>query len=591
MTPEIAFVLLLLVITLVVLSTEFLPIEQVALILVAVLAASGILSAEIAFQGFASEAVIMLACVMVLSRRLSDSGLLARISARWRRGNNPHPRATLASLMTISAGLSSVITNTSNTAVLTPVTVEIARRIKVHPGRFLMPVAFASMMGGSATLIGTSTNLAASGALSRLGLPPFGVFEFALVGITVSIAGIAMFTFFGRWLLPSRSCAQTDEHADDRQFMATFIVPEDGPSVGKSLSDLGLDNYSVKALAVSRDSGRVAAHPRRKLLDDDQIILRGPSDALIKIAGDPQLGLALDGFSVHDDAAPCILAELILLPGARWLGQTLKTVRASLGPDLRIVALHRSGQTGAALIGRMRLKTGDVLLLEGPRDLVEQLDHDPDLSLLMPPHPSPPTQREGIFTIMALIFAVIAGTSGLLSFSVALMISVLALVTTGRFSLLDMFRMISWRILILVGGMSSFGVAMQSSGAAAWLASVMLSAVGGFGPVVVLLGLGVLTILLTQPMSNAAAALTLLPVAIDLAHQMGADPRPFAVMVTLSASLSFVAPFEPALLLVYGPGQYNFRDFLRAGIPMTVLSLGILVMMIPALWPMEIALR
>ena len=588
MTPQIAFILILLVVALVVLANERLPIEQVALLLTAVLAASGILSPQTAFQGFASETVVMLACVMVLSRRLTDSGLLARLSARLRRGDNPSPRRTGAWLMGVSAGMSSVVTNTSTTAVLIPVVLEISRRIKVHPGRFLMPVAFASMMGGSATLIGTSTNLAASGVLSRLGLAPFGVFEFALVGITVSIAGIAMLTLLGPWLLPANLPGMDDAAPKPKHFMATFTVPAGSPSIGKAVSEIGLDTLGVTALAVSREGGRVPAHPRRKLLEADQIILRGPGDALIKIADDPGLGLKPDAPAPRDGTTHRIIAEVILMPGARWLGQSLNAARAGIGADLRAMALHRSGQTAAALVGRMRLKTGDILLLEGPRDRVEALDRDPDLSLLMPPQPGPPTAREGIYTALALLLAVVAGTTGLLPFSVALLLAVLGLVLAGRFSLQDMFGMISWRILILIGGISSFGVAMQASGTASWLAAGMVQALGDFGPLAVLLGLGLLTIVLTQPMSNAAAALTLLPVAIAVAHQMGADPRPFAVMVTLSASPSFVAPFEPALLLVYGPGQYRLRDFLRAGVPVTLLSLGILLVLIPILWPLQI---
>ena len=252
--------------------------------------ASGILSAQAAFQGFASETVVMLACVMVLSRRLTESGLLARLSTRLRRGDNPRPRSTGAWLMAVSAGLSSVVTNTSTTAVLIPVVLEIARRIKVHPGRFLMPVAFASMMGGSATLIGTSTNLAASGVLSRLGLPPFGVFEFALVGLTVSVAGIIMLTILGPWLLPANLPAVDDGSGDTRHFMATFKVPEGSPSIGRTLGELGLDTLAVTALAISREGGRVAAHPRRKLLETDKIILQGQGDALIKIIIAPMHG-------------------------------------------------------------------------------------------------------------------------------------------------------------------------------------------------------------------------------------------------------------------------------------------------------------
>ncbi|MBW4706804.1 SLC13 family permease [Roseobacter sp. YSTF-M11] len=589
MTPEIALVLTLLVSALILLAKEILPVEQVSLLLVAILAASGVLPADVAFQGFASTTVIMLGCVMVLSRRLAESGLIARLSARIRQNTRPGSRSTLAWLMTVSAGLSSVVTNTSTTAVLIPAVSEMARRSGVRPGRFLMPVAFASMMGGSATLIGTSTNLAASGAVSRLGMEPFGVFEFAMVGLVVSISGIVMMTVLNPWLLPDNP--EDTEHlpAAAKQFMATLVVPAGSRSIGMAVGDLGLDARALTALAVSRDGGRVAAHPRRKLREADRVIVRGARAGLLDALGDPLLGLDLDVPAPLDEPAHFILAEAILLPGARWIGQTLRSARAELGSNLCILALHRRGQETAALIERMRLKTGDVLLISGPRDQVEALDRDPDLSLLMPPEPGPPSEREGKHTVVALISAIAAGATGLLPFSVALLIAVLALVLTGRFSLQDMFGMISWRILILIGGMSSFGVAMQTSGTASWLAGNVVSALGGFGPVALLLGLGVLTIILTQPMSNAAAALTVLPVAIGVADQLGADPRPFAVMVTLSASLSFIAPFEPALLLVYGPGHYSIRDFLRAGIPLTLVSLCILLVLVPLLWPLGIA--
>ncbi len=201
---------------------------------------------------------------MVLSHRLTDSGLLARISARLQRRDNPRSRGMLASLMAMSAGMSSIITNTSTTAVLTPVVLEIASRIKMHPGRFLMPMAFASMMGGPARLVEVPINLAANGVLSRLGLVPFGVFEFALVGITVSIAGIFILTFLGPWLLPGAARAAGDAALEEKQFMATMIVSEGARCIGKAVSALGFDTHAVTALAVSREGGRVTAHPHRK---------------------------------------------------------------------------------------------------------------------------------------------------------------------------------------------------------------------------------------------------------------------------------------------------------------------------------------
>lgn len=586
MTPEIAFVLILFALTLVLLAKEILPIEQVSLLLVVILAGSGVLSTDAAFQGFASETVVMLACVMVLSRRLADSGLIVRMTSQIGKRLHLGPRRTLAGLMGFSAALSSVLTNTSTTSVLIPFVVALSRRCGVSPGQFLMPVAYASMMGGSATLIGTSTNLAASGVLSRLGMAPFGVLEFVGVALVITLCGIALLTVFGPWLLPQRQAKTDTNSVSDRMFMTTLIVPEGSPVIGQPLKETGFAAHNLAALAISREGGRVTAHPNRKLHAADRIIVQGTRNAIIEAANHKIDGLVPGADTVVADPKAAIVTEAVLMPGARWIGQTVKSVRAAIEPGLHLLALHRRDQNAPALLGRMRLKTGDIMLMSGDRTQIDLLRTDPDLSLIAPPEPGPPTHREGTYTLAALVLAIGVGASGVLSFPVALLLAVLALVLTGRVTPEDISRMISWRILILIGGMSSFGVAMQSSGTASWLAGHMVSQLDGFGPLSLLLGLGVLTMALTQPMSNAAAALALLPVAIEIALQLGADPRPFVVMVTLSASLSFVTPLEPALLLVYGPGNYRFLDFIKAGLPLSVMSLCILLLLVPVLWPL-----
>ncbi len=589
MTFEIAFVLVLLVVAMVLLATELIPIELVALLLVTALAASGVLDAGIAFQGFASETVVMLACVMVLSRRLADSGLIARITRFLFQAGQVGKRGTTARLMAVSAFMSSFITNTSTTAVLIPAVADISTRTGTHPGRFLMPMAFASMMGGSATLIGTSTNLAASGALARLGLEPFSTFEFVGVAVVVTLVGITALTLFGSLLLPRSPDDISGSSIDTPLFMTTLTVPEDSPSIGATIAELDFASISLDPLAISREGGRVAAHPRRKLLADDRIIVQGSRDAVLAVLRNPQLGLIAKFGLQPDSASKARVVDAVLMPGACWIGQTLASMRAQLGSEISILALHRRGQAQPALIGRMRLKVGDVLLLSGPQGAIQTLKDGTDLSLLDTQLPLPPTQAEGTWTLIALVLAIIAGTTGVLPLSVALLVAVLALIVAGRMTLQDSFTMINWRVLLLIGGMSSFGLAMLESGAATWLASGLLAVLGGYGPHMLLLGLGLLTILLTQPMSNAAAALTLLPVAVEMAGQVGADPRPFAVMVTLSASLSFIAPFEPALLLIYGPGEYSFKDFPRAGGPVTLLSLAILLLLVPILWPLQMS--
>ncbi len=589
MTIEIILVLSLLVLAMILLATELLPIELVALLLVVVLAATGVLEADLAFQGFASETVVMLACVMVLSHRLTASGLIARFTRALFARRKMTPRSTSASLMTVSALMSSFVTNTSTTAILIPAANDLARRTDTQPRRFLMPLAFASMMGGSATLIGTSTNLAASGVIERLGLEPFSTFEFVGPALVISLAGIAVLTLFGPLLLPDTRTSAEEAPEDQTRFMATLVVPEGSKSVGSAIGELDFASLSLEPLAVSRPGGRVGPHPRRKLQVADRIIVVGPRDAVLTAIRNPRLDLASDVAASADIAAKTVVVDAVMMPGARWIGQTLKAMRLSLEPDLTIVALHRRGQEAPALIDRMRLKVGDVLLISGPHDRIATLKDGTELSILGTQHPFPPTQIEGTWTLMGLLLAIVLATTGVLPLSVGLLLAVLMLVLAGRMTLQDSFAMINWRILILIGGMSSFGLAMLSSGAATWLANGLLAVLGGYGPHVLLLGLGLLTILLTQPMSNAAAALALLPVAIEMAALVGADPQPFVVMVTLSASLSFIAPFEPALLLVYGPGQYSFRDFPRAGAPLTVMSLVLLMVLVPVFWPLEIS--
>lgn len=583
MTEQIAIVLSLLATAMVLLATELIPAELVALLLVAALVISGIHEPEIAFQGFASETVVMLACVMVLSRRLAESGLMSLAVRKIVRRPHVGPRRTTAALMAVSSMLSTVFTNTSTTAVLIPVVTDIAKRTGLSPKRLLMPVAFASMMGGSATLIGTSTNLATSGALVRSGHPPFAMFEFAVVGIIISLAGILFMAVWGAQMLPETSKDQQETDAPTVHYHAQLVVPEKSTAIGQRVRDLDFDAFALTSLAVSRDRERMAAHPMRKLEAGDRIFVHGSRDAIMHISTDKRF--ASETGWQHKQASEQVFAEAVLMPGARWLGQTLHKMRQEFAPALHIHALHRRGQTEAVSIDRMRLKTADRLLLSGASEDLEKLTTDPDLALLMTPEPAPPSRTEGWVTLCVFALAIAAGTVGLVPHSVALLVAVLALILSGRMSLPDAFGKISWRILILIGGMSSFGIAMLQTGTAAWVADIMLDWLSPFGPRAVLLGIALATILLTQPMSNAAAALTVLPIGLEIAEALQVDPRPFAVTIALSASLSFIAPFEPALLLVYAPGDYRLRDFPRAGLPLTILTVGLLLLIVPVLWP------
>ncbi|MFD0979074.1 SLC13 family permease [Tropicimonas aquimaris] len=581
MTPEIAFVLVLFVAAAILLATERIPPDAVALLLLVLLVASGIMDVTSALQGLASEAILILACVMVLSRRLSDSGIMSRLTTRLAGSSGRSPRGIMVRLMLASAGLSTVVSNTSTTAVMMPLAQDAARRAKCRPGLLLMPMAFASILGGSATLIGTSTNLAASSVVTRLGLEPFGLFEFFWVGLAVTLAGVTLMALLGDRLI----AAEPGDAADappEPLFMATIAIDEAVVGDGKALSELGLEELGVTPLAVDTSKGRVAAHPRRKLHAGDRVIVHADAEALAHLTGSGRFSL----FGIGAKPPGRQFAQAVLLPGSHWIGASVARMRQEIGDDITVVGLRRLGTEQVARIGRMRLRVGDILLLAGTGQAVERVRADIDIHLLSPDAPPRPTRREGLFTLGAMLSAILLGATGVLPLGIALLAAVLGLVLTDRFSTQDVFGMISWRVLILIGGMSSFGAAMLETGTAEWLAHLILDWVAPFGMTAVLLTLSLLTVVLTQPMSNAAAALTILPIALALAPTLGVDPRPLAVVVTLSASLSFIAPLEPALLLVYGQSRYRLLDFVRAGLPLTALSVLIVVGLVPRIWPL-----
>ncbi|WP_162178911.1 SLC13 family permease [Thioclava atlantica] len=577
---EILIVLLLFVAAAVLLATELIPLEVTALCLVVVLSATGIITAQEAFQGFASEAIVVLACVMILSRRLADSGAMLGLSARLVGQGKSAPVGVGPRLMAGSAVLSMLFSNTSTTAVMMPVAIGAARKAKHDPARYLMPIAFASIMGGSATLIGTSTNLAVSGAIARAGLEPFGLFEFFWVGVTVSVAGIAAMVLLGRRLVPVRGETK-DLEEGGALFLAGLVVAPGSRAEGMTVSELGLADIDVTLLAIDTEDARLEPHPRRKLHEGNHIIIRATAAALASLLDDKRF--VVDGIAEATQVQ--VTAEAILLPGSQWVGMSLARMRRELSPDVAVIGVRRSGYGRVARIGLMRLRAGDILHLVGEEDGIARVDADVDIYLATDAEPVAPGRREGWYTLSALLGAIAIAAAGVLPLSVALTMAVLGLVLAGRFTLRDAFAMVSWRVLILIGGMSSFGLAMLQTGAADWLAQGIFQHIVPLGRPAVLVSLSLLTVLLTQPLSNAAAALTMLPIAIALADTLGVDPRPLAIIVTLSASLSFIAPLEPALLLVYGKGNYRLMDFVRAGVPLTLISMAVVLVLVPWLWP------
>ncbi|MDJ0656666.1 MAG: SLC13 family permease [Xanthomonadales bacterium] len=584
MTLDIMVVLVLLLTAMILFAVEWFSVDVVTWLLLAALVLTGVLTPGEAFSGFASEIIVVLGSVFVISGALVKTGVmdwLARLVQRWTRGRESRLTATI---MSISAFASAFFSNTSATALLMPATRKAALATRIAPGRLLMPLAYASILGGSCTLIGTSTNMAGSSLMASLGLQPFGVFEFTLAAGAVAIAGVLYMVTLGRHLIPQREKHELVDDYGIPDFLSQLLIPDGSPAIGQALGRLRLSEKDITPVAILRGRQRLKPHGLRKLQGGDLILVRAPRDALLRFQD-------ASDFQIESPAverpADLSIAEAVLTPQSRLIGQSLKQLDFYRVFGLTVLAIFRRGHAYPKKIDNLPLKVGDVLLLEGATADLERLQGDRDLWGLMAIEPRQTTHRQGLWAVAALGAAVAASALGVLPMAIAFLLAALALVLGRAITPEQAYQFVEWRLIVLIGGMTSFGLAMQKTGAADLLATSLVDWTQPLGVYATLASLSVLAVVLTQPMSNAAAVLVLLPVALAAAEVMAVDPRSVAVLVTLSASLSFITPLEPASLLVYGPGKYHFRDFMIAGLPLTVISIALLLLLVPLLWPLQ----
>ena len=588
MTPDIAIVLFLLFAALVVFSLDRLSVDVVAMGLVALLVLTGVLTPEEAFSGFANEMLIILAAVFIIAGTLIKSSITDWI-ARFIYGFGLRgERSLLASMLSMSAVMSAFFSNTSATAILAPTALELARKANISPSRLLMPLAFASILGGTCTLIGTSTNIAGSSLIAKLGIEPYSLFEFAGIGVILAVVGIAYLVLVGNRLISARLPARLTEDYDLRRFLTVLVPTERSPVIGKKLGDLKLEQMDLMPLVIVNDGKRHAAHPLRKVRANTRIVVKGSEQALVRIKTEPGFAIEADMHFADAELSRDNLAigEAVLMPQSHLVGKTLRQLDFHDRFNLTVLAIYRRGQAYPAQIENMRLKVGDVLLVQGLSENVERLKGNLDLWGLSEVDGFTPTRRQGIGVLAALGIAIVLGATGVVPLSIALLVAVLALVVARAVTMEDAYTFIEWRLLVLIAGMTSFGFAMQKTGAATYIADLIVLGTLPFGVYATLTAFSVVTVLLTQPMSNAAAALTVLPIAIAAADTMAVDPRSLAILVTLSASLSFITPLEPASLLVFGPGKYTFADFMRSGLPLTAITVALLIWLVPVFWPL-----
>lgn len=595
MTTQIAIVLTLLLVALVLFATERIPIDIVALILVLLLVITGTLSAADAFAGFGNDIVITIAGLFILTGGLAKTGVVDAVGRRLQglAGNSEFRMAGM--IMIVAALCAAFMKNTTTTAIFLPVVLGIALRKSINPTKLLMPLAFGAILGGTCTLIGTSTNLAVSGAMTRYGLAPFTMFELTRVGVAIVGIGMLYMLIVGLRLLPNREgegSLTAQYHV--RQYMSEVLVLEGSRMIGKRLADAPLsDELDLTVVGILRGAKRDRISPSsdEEIQEGDLLLVQGLVDDILRVKGEAGIEIKAD-FELSDTHlesadANVELFEAMIPRGSDFTGQSLKRLKFQERFQLIVLAINRHGINLLSKMSKVKLRFGDVLLLQGKREHAEQLAADAQVLLLeeISNRQARPEKKKWALIAFGLFLAL--SITHLVPLSVAVLSGVLVLLGSRAVRPQEIYEMIEWRLIVLIACMMSFGQAMEGSHADQYLADLIVKATGHYGPLAVLSGFFVMTVALTQPMSNQAAALVMLPIAVKTALLLGLNPRAFAVTVTYAASCSFLTPLEPACVLIYTPGRYRFLDFVKVGSVLTLAVFAIVIWLVPIFWPLH----
>lgn len=587
LTPDIVLFLILFVVALVLFTVEWFSADVTALGLMLALILFGLLKPDDAFAGFGSDVVLMILGLLILTETLIHTGLVDVIG-RWLLAYIGDSSIRLKSVTLIApAIMSSVMSNTASTAFFLPIILGLSRRSDLSTSKLLMPLAFATILAGSVTLIGTSTNLVVSGLMQQYGLEPLGLFELTPVGLPILIVGLIYMATIGQRLIPDRSKVSDSENVRDDLYFTEITIPSASSFIGKSIEKSGLiHQFNLGMLSLQRQDETLKPLAETILQSGDILFVEGTRESVLslpKIAG-VEISGKIQQLEDYTPNGTVRTAEVIVLPGSPLIGRTVKGLGLRDRFQLQILAVNQAGEIRHTKIGRLKFNVGDVLLIKLPQENLHLLENDRTFRTLDMIETDVIDTRKvyvasGIFVGMLGL-----AMAGILPIAVAVLLGAFLVFVTRCITPEIAYRNIEWKTLILIGSMLAFGKAMQETGTADFIADLIVNLPGMESPVGLLSVFFLLAMVLTQPMSNQAAAAIIIPIAIQTATLLGYNPRPFAIIIALAASASFITPLEPACMLVYSAGRYRFMDFIRVGGILTVVVYLVAIVFVPAIW-------
>lgn len=559
--------------------SEKLRVDVVALMVLCALLLLGLVEPKAALGGFSSEATITVAAMFVLSAGLTRSGALLGLGRLLARIRNPW--IMLGVVLGVAAPVSAFINNTAAVAVFLPILLAAAAAARRSPSRMLIPLSYVAQMGGVCTLIGTSTNLLVNSLARQAGEPGFTLFEFSELGLVFLGFGIAYLLIASPFLLPEREAPSLPQATELGKYVTELKVPEGSKLVGRTVAEIGaVENHRVYVLELIRGETLHWAPRATAIEAGDVLLVQGEWPKLTEFARTH--GLSLD----TPQGERTVLVEAMVAPNSRLAGRTLDEVALPQQHQARVIALHRRGERVAEQLRSLPLAAGDLVLLSVPDSEMAELRRDTALVIVSERNEERIDWRRALTAVGVMVAVVTLAALNIIPIVESAILGCIALVVLRALEPDEAYAAIDWRVIVLLAGVFPLGIAMQESGLARLVVDYTLGPLGGFGPLAALAALYLLTTLLTEVMSNNAAAVLLTPIALGTAETLGVDAKPFLIAVMFAASTAFATPVGyQTNTMVYSAGGYRFADFLRIGLPLNVLFFLVAIVFIPRYFP------
>ena len=576
--------------------TDAVRFEVTALAVVVALVLTGVLDVEEGFDGFSSSAVVLIAAMYMFGHAFTKSGLAEGMGRRILGAGPAHPGrepGVVLRVTAVSGLLSSVLSNTGVVATLIPVANSVSHRLRVPLSRLLLPLAFGSLVGGLVTVVATSTNIAINEILKNEACGPFGLFEFSHLGLLLLLVTVLYFVGPGRWLLPR---SDVEETLSDRyqvpKFVTEVLVEPTSELINRNVADVDVfSRFNVTVLGIVRGTGErpiLAPGPYNRIRADDTLILQGSPDDLLRLSEVLPLRQRMsveagDSRLYSDDVR---LVEAVVPAGSLYVGQTLASAAFRTRTGLNVLAMSRHGEIQLSRLQDLPLEIGDTLLVQGHLRDIDRARQERQV-LTLDEVQAPVASSQSWIVILTLLAVLLGAALTEQPLAILGLAGAMVLVLTRVIRADEVPRVIDFKVIALVGGMLSLGGAFQKVGLDDVVAGGISNlASGSLSPQLILAVILTVTMLLTQVLNNVSTAVIMTPVALKLAASLGVSPEPMVMAVVAGSSLAFLSPVaHQANAMVMGPGGYRYRDFLRVGAPLALLTGTVATIAIPIWWP------